>query len=418
MTQNDKKKIGGRIAVIILIIIAAALLFGGHFGFGSGDAEHIGITTEAATDSITIGWKQQDDVQYYEVYRIDFGQDGVDGYPAFEEYENIAYVNGDKKSYKDADVETGHTYGYVVAGYRKSFGHVKQVCTSYIADDVTYEVAGPVKPGLFNDGYGENHTNSKDKLYLYLENYGGTDFDGLELYRKSEGDEYEKIRLHFLKNSKNEILDKTVTPGETYTYKVRAYTKRGDKKVYAADSDEVTIPAVNFEGKYDVEVVGSTEDAFAIKVTSAAYNGLTVFDTSMPAKYTVQKKSKGKKYVFGATLVGYSKGSAANAMGLAGDTIGIEDDAAWLDIPEKGVRLKEKKSVYLKYTLSKWEGTDEEADTDAEVFFDGSDAAQSSLFMDGDEGGGAEYHGSGLGQTIMKLDLIEGEGSAYCDWDY
>ena len=402
--ENKNNKVRG-IVTIIVLIAAAVILFGGKsFWDGAGSGEHIGISTEPTLDSINIKWKKQDDVQFFEVYRVDITDTEEGYYPAFDEYEKIATVLGDEKSYDDTDVETGRTYGYVVSGFYRSFGHTKQVCTSYIEDDVTYEVAGLAKPVLLNNGEGENYENSKDELHLYLEAYSGVEPEGVELYRKGSKDEDFALIDCELEDG-CEITDDSVTPGETYNYKARTFVTEKGEKTYSPFSDELTISAVNLFADYDVKVLGSKGDTFAIEVTSRAYNGITSFDASMPAQYSVQKDKKSGRNVFAASLTGFCKSYSG-------------DKTEWQDVPKKGVKIKAGESVCLQYKLSIWEGyVDDENEISEDVYFGGSDAVESYLTMDGSDSGGAKYYGSGAGVTVMGIDLVKGTGHAYCDFD-
>ena len=398
-----KKTKSKRILTIVVLAAAAVLLFGGLY-WDKGTGEHIGITTQSAVDSITIKWKKQENVQYFEVYRADITDQKEYVFPGRDAYEKIATVLGDEKSYKDTEVEAGHTYGYAVSGFHRSFGHSKEICTSFIEDDVTYETVGPAKPGLLNDGEGENYENSKEALHLYLAVYNGTEPTGIEIYRKSSTDK-DFVKINCAIKNGCEILDDSVTPGETYTYKARTYVEEQGDRVYSPFSDEVTIPAVNLIAGYEVEVAGSAGDTFVIRVTSDGYNGDTAFDATMPAQYCVQKDKKSGEHIFAATLTGYSKSFSA-------------DKTDWQAVPKKGVRIKAGESIYLQYKLSKWEGyADDPEETKAEPFFGGSDAEESLLSMNGDDSGGAEYFGSGTGFTVMILDFVSGEGKAYCEFD-
>ena len=396
--KTNGRKTGRKISAILMIIAAAVVLFGGCGLFHNDSAEkHIGFSTEAAVDSITLKWKKQDDIDYYEIYRTDISEGVYNGDETSlrsKDYENIAQVNGDQRVYRDTDVISGHTYAYVVSGFHKSFGHVKQVCTSFIEDNITYETAGLSKPGLLNNGDGENYENSKNSIYLYCEVYDGIDPDGTEVYRKSNTDpDYKKIKCKYL-DSEKEILDDTVTPGETYTYKARTYAEQDGRKYFSPDSDEVTIPAVNFSADYDVETVDITESMLIIKVMSAAGNGVTSFDAGMPARFTVKKDSQREGRCFSAKLIGWSKTSSAT-------------NEQWNDVPKNGVQIRAGESIFLKYQLSAWD--------DGDVSINEPECA---LFMDNTDWGGAKYDGSGRGTTIMTLDLLTGKGTAYCDWDY
>ena len=169
MKRTNRKRISVICIAVLVIAAAVYMLPAGHPGIlqNETDDQYLGFSTEAALDSITIKWKPRDHVDYYEICRLDISENG-DSIPALKEYEKIASVNGEKRSYTDTDTVPGHTYAYVITGFRKSFGRSKQICTSFEENCVTYETAGPAKPGLLNNGNGENYENSKDKIYLYL----------------------------------------------------------------------------------------------------------------------------------------------------------------------------------------------------------------------------------------------------------
>ena len=152
--------------------------------------------------------------------------------------------------------------------------------------------------------------------------------------------------------------------------------------------------AVNLFAEYDVETIDSNDDMLVIKVTSGAYNGITTFDNGMPACYTVKTDSKSEGNCFSAELVSYNKTGAAS-------------ENQWQSVSEKGISIKAGESICLRYKLSPLDEDD----------VDVSDV-QSILFMDETDFGGAKYYGSGSGSTIMTLNLMDGKGRAYCDWDY
>lgn len=405
MTTKSRKKavamIAGIVAIIVVVVLCAVCI-----GWpNAGNSETLmWLSTESAIDSITLSWDERDGIGYYEIFRTDIsGTDygNEDVVPDLKDYELIAEVDGATSSYTDEDVETGHTYGYAVTGFSGLFGFTKEVCTTYEQGSITYETAGPGKPGLLNNGDGENYENSKDCIYLYVESYEGMDPDGVELYRKGSADADFEVIGFTRQDSDKEIKDDTVEPGETYTYRARTFVNQDDRKVHSPYSDEITIPAVNFSAEYSIETISSTDDTFVIRVTSGEYNGETVFDSDMPAKYTVQKDENGAVSVFSAILIAYSN-----------------DNDSWQDVPEEGVSIDAGDCIFLKYKLSAYDGYDENADPEAEVFFGGNEAVQSELFMDETDCGGAKYFGSGSGCTIMTLDLVTGEGKAYLDWDY
>lgn len=395
-----------RSVIILIIVIALLIILAGYFATDKSRDEEglMSLYMDTAVDSITLNWEGHEKASNYEIYRIDISEGAYangDIFPKWNEYRLIACVNGDIKSYSDNDVQEGHTYAYAVSGYYEKFGGEKQVCTTYEENSIIYETVGPGKPRLLNHGNGENYENSKDNIYLYVESYTGLEPDGVALYRKSEQQEnFEEIGFKQL-DSQFEILDDSVKPGETYTYKARTFVKENGKIVHSPYSDEITIPAVNFSAEYEVKTIEYMEDIFVIQVSSSENNGTTVFEPTMPAKYTVQKDKQSITNVFCATLTSCST-----------------NHHQWKEIPKEGVCLNAGECIYLKYKLSAYEGYDENANLDEEIFFGGDEALVSVLFMDETDWGGAKYYGSGSGCTVMTLDLTTGKGNAYCDWDY
>lgn len=424
MESEKKKKSGGKIAAVILMAAIAIFLLSWYFDFGEDDSapEYMSFTTISAMDSMTLEWKQHDDVQYYEIFRKDITDDFVedDVSVSRDQYTRLDMVEDGQHKYTDRNVEFGHCYAYVIDGYHKSFGRIKHICSSYEDGSVEYDTVGLAKPELLNNGEGENHENSKSKIFLYLQCIGGLEPTGAVLYRKSsEDDTYKTVDYKILGdgkiNSGCELLDKTVKPGETYTYKIRTSIEEGGQTYYSQDSRTVTIPAVNFKATYEVKAMteawsGDEEAAkdhtFVIEVTSEEDNGDTVFIKKPKALYRVSKDKEGKKLCdFNAKLVGYSTEYA-------------EDQTQWESVPKEGVTLPAGENLYLQYELSQAkESPDDSVETPAELFFGGDEAACSKLIMDGDASGGAEYHGPGYGNTIMSLDLVKKKGTAYCDFD-
>lgn len=418
-TEGTGKPSTGRKAItILLIIVAAFFVFGGKTELGSdNEGELIGINVESEMTAMELSWKPQDNIHYYELSRADItdvlpGEDNV----ARSEYSKIATIGGNKGTYRDENVKMGHRYAYVVDGYRKSFGHLKKACTSYEDGGTEYNTVGLARPDLFNSGYGEDHSNSKDKIYLYVQSYEGVEPHDAVLYRKSSGD-FKKVSYKLLDDSFSSgstILDDTVKPGVTYTYKVRTSTTYQGETITSTDSEEITIPAVNFTADYHVRAMtdawdgGDNDDTFIIEVASDIYNGDTLF-RSKPSMTYYAKKNKEQKdtFVFDAKLTGWSKSYADEA-------------TVWATIPDSGVRLEAGERIYLKYQLSAREETYEENTvTTEELCFCGKVAEESVLKANDDNGGigAAEYEGSGSGVTYITLDLISGKGSAYCEWD-
>lgn len=397
--MKKNKRIGTLITALI-VVLAGIVFFAGGFS-GDKGGEYIGFSTQPSFDSIQMKWKQRDDVHYYEISRaeVTFDAEGEAVTLPRDAYEPVKTVAGDKRRYTDRDVETGHTYAYVVEGYKKSFGHLKCVCTTYEDGSIEYETAGLGRPALLNNGEGENHTNSKDKIYLYVQCYTGVEPTGGILYRKgSDEDKYRVIDYKLLSkegfSSGCEILDDTVTPGVTYRYKIRTTAEDKEKSYQSPKSTAIRIPAVNFDARYDVQAM--TEEGFAkafvIRVSSDAYNGTTLF-TDEAAQYQVRYTDPETKQDVSAVFDAALQESSV-------------DGQTWQAV-KKRVRLTAGSTIYLKYALS---GEDT-------PYFGSNTAAESVLSMDGYESGGAVYEGSGCGATMMTLDLVKEAGEACCDFD-
>lgn len=113
--------------------------------------------------------------------------------------------------------------------------------------------------------------------YIEVETYlnKGLTPDGYEIYRKAGNESYKKIAT--VKSNKFYIKykDTNVSPGKSYTYKMRAYKIINNQTIYGEYSDTYTRGTFYKYAKYKVEAITPATDAtseFIIKITNDKYS--------------------------------------------------------------------------------------------------------------------------------------------------
>ena len=368
--------------------------------------KHLSITSMHGTlNSMELKWKKPKGVKvtYYNIYKRNVTKDLKDDDPSFtfNGYKKAAKISGNSTSYTDKKVKRGEWYSYEIRGYykRSKKAKAKLVCTSYIEGCFSYDIVGLQPPDLLNVGYGEFYTNTTKKLYLYPQITNGPEPTGIEVYRKSESDtKFKKISVSLTDvkpfGPGSVLIDKSVTPGEVYTYKVRT-TKKVNGKIYRSKfSNKVTIPAVNMHGEYSVSAVTPAGDTstFDIKLTSKKNNGKTTFGKSLKMIYSSDGAvSPDLDYEFNVRLISYSK-----------------DGTTWCDIPDEGAVLRAGETIYLRFEFFNENGSTTGA-------FTGNTTGSILYWLDG--GKTLQYQSSGRGWLSMTLYLGDGTGRAFVDFD-
>ena len=393
----------GIISKISIILIAAAvmismtLVFPANTSFAaSKKVKHINITTSPTMKTIKLKWKHKKGVRQYVIYRKLVESNPYITDYKMSEYEKIGKVKvraGKKKyTYKDKKVEKNQYYAYVLKAYKKKKGRKYLAYTSYQEGVMEYDCCGLQEPELLNGGYGENYMNGKNRTYLYVQRVSGVEPSSAVLYRKAKGQsKYKKIKVKKVEAGSFGCgmfyRDSSVKPGKIYYYKAKTVKKKKGKKYYSKASNTVRIPAVNFLAYYDVESVTAPGEVgfFIIKISSAKYNGKLTLAHEAQASYSTEGNAAedGKMLL----LSQYSKGGKT-----------------WKTIPAKGLNIKAGQTRYLKFVSSDSEN----------VNFGGNATEQSNLFM---ESADVEYDGPGNGFTQLDLDLVQGSGTAYMEWD-
>jgi len=354
--------------------------------------------------SITVTWKKVPDAAVYKVYRADATkcakQDAA--FPAMKKYQKIATIKkASKCKYTDSSCKKNRYYCYVVKAYSKKG---KLLASTYNDDWASYALPGFGRPDIFNNGYGENYLNSKKALHIAVqEDYAGVAAKGAtwKIYRKTSTQKKFKLWKTFKSKVEFcEIADKSVKAGKTYQYRAKLVVKKHGKTYASPYSQTLTIPAVAFQATYKVKAVtpaATNEDGSPLEVVIKLVNA---------------SNDNGVTRVLPRTSTYFhAAGKSADAdMEEISFTAYSTDNKTWKPIPDKGAKLpaKGKGALFLKGTLKDDEGA-------ATVWLgNDSTAATSLISLEGDM---LEYAGPGAGETYGGLDLLDGTGSAYQEWD-
>ena len=284
MLRNGLLRNGPLRFIIIVVLLAAALA--GYLIWQeaepAGEKEETRMTIRLTPDmeSVKVTWRPVDGTDLYVLYRADV-TDAVRGdedMPKRTEYQSLG-DQGSNTSFTDVGAEENHFYSYIVESYDTA-GIL--IGDSYRKDEMEYVCVGMGMPTILNYGYGEEHTNSKDELFLYMmaeENGVSPEGAKFQIYRTVEGkDKYRKIGTAKAVEGAAEYRDSSVKPGTTYTYRVVEVKDVDGESRESEWSDEETIPAVNFTAKYRGMLLKkeSKDNVVAFKLRNAdKYNGIT-----------------------------------------------------------------------------------------------------------------------------------------------
>ncbi len=174
-------------------------------------------TKNMSPTKIKISWTPSVGVTGYKIYRADSNGN----------YKCIAKTT--KNSYTNKKLTTGKKYKYKVAAYVVVGG---KTVDGVISSPVTKKAA-PKKPTVQVELYGQTSavvswTKSKKA-------------DGYIVYKKSAADAKYKAIKNIAGGSKLKLTSKHLEPGQTYSYKVKAYKYVGKKKVKSPFSNIVSV---------------------------------------------------------------------------------------------------------------------------------------------------------------------------------
>ena len=266
---------------------------------GAGQAGGNTSGSEKDDDNAKEGAGQaSDSVSRYEIYRKDvtgaiYTSDDV----PFEEYDKVGSVSGEQTDFDDKDVTNGHYYTYVVRG----FDGDKIICDSFSRNVTQYECAGLAKPDLIDNGYGENNENSPKCLYLLVQIDSGMSADGIEICRRAKGeDKFSRIKPGKVQSEDDgygtftfEIEDTSVKPGNLYEYKVRTFVEENGERVESEYSDIVQMSSVNFIGQYKVSrfKIDRASSKVTLTLKSNSNNGTLKLDKGAHATLDINNSN-------------------------------------------------------------------------------------------------------------------------------
>ena len=144
-----------------------------------------------------------------------------------KDFKLIATVSGKTFSYTDKKLKPGKRYFYIMRVYKNIKGKRKLIGETLEKENVT----GPGQVVWYEYQYSDtDFSPSQIELRFSVDN--GMKPTGYQIYRKAPGEKYQKIKT--IKTSKRGVsyVDKKVTAGERYFYKVRVYKKYGKKILY------------------------------------------------------------------------------------------------------------------------------------------------------------------------------------------
>ena len=406
--MNKKTILCGRQAAKCLFRLAGILLTATVCIFAAGmvsaKANRFDVSLKPKENAIEVLWKAKDSAVSYRIYRAELLDPQVYGtdVPAWKQYKKVKTVKRkNRTSWTDKTGVKGRYYAYVIRAYDKKG---RKIADTYRKGTAVFACRGLGKPSLWNNGYGENHTNSEKVLYLYISpDENGMSSSGAQavIFRKEAGEKtYKKIASVPVGEGSAEYADRTVKPGRTYLYRVQIVKKTGSGTCYSLKSDTVKIPAVRFRAKYKVRCLTPAEtctDWTALEITlilsnEGKYNGETIIlpGGNEETSYTCSKLGNGGAYSYPFRFTHYSN-----------------DGSGWKKLPEKGIRLPSGSPLYLKGEISRGENES--------IFFGGNSKESVSLITS--DSSLLDYQGPGFGETCMQLDLAAGTGWAYQEWD-
>ncbi len=393
-----KKRMTLLLTLVITVVMSSFCFADESFAAGN-DAKYMGLDLKPAMKSIKLKWKKRSGIKYYVLCKKDVTKiiaKDPDAKVKLSQYKKLKRINAAKKkkyAFTDKKVKKNHYYAYVIKAYKIKGGKKTLAYTNYEGVIDEYRCPGLDRPEILNDGDGENHSNTLRKVYLYISSYYGVDPQGAVIYRKAEGEtKYKKIKAKKSeKNTFTSYVDTTVKAGKTYYYKAKVYKKIRGKKYYSKKSKAFMIQDANTEGLYSIQSMTPAGEVkeFVIRLSSKASNcnADLLFEKGAEAEY-----NSSSSQTYRIVLAGYS-----------------HDNKSWSDIPEKGLILGGKDTIYLKFRAK-----------DDEVMKYDADTAESKVYADPDVSGSnlIKYRTNGyFKDSVFELDIQGGSGYAHKLYD-
>lgn len=342
-------------SIIVIVLAIATLISLSFFSFNNTDAKKIysgRVKTKVTLHSATLKWgvskKAKKKVDYYVIYKkkvtkaykktIKKKKYSVK-LPSENKYRKIKKVSKNTRSFTNKKLKKNQCYSYFVKGFKKKKGKDTLVYQSKKGNAVTGIVPAYI------DEFNEDHPG-------VTESFAHIDYDlnpisrtrGLKVYRidllvKVKGGKYKKVdstknknlyEYYFLSYNK-------IKKGKKYYFKAKTYAKVGGKTL-TKKSKAIVYKIVNDNAKIKVKSItklGLTDNAI-LKITSKSkYNGTICFskkyDDHESQEYSAKSKDGKTKVKSDFRIVMYSR-----------------DNKNWHMLTNKVVKLKPKKSIYIK----------------------------------------------------------------------
>lgn len=162
-------------------------------------------TSYETYNTVKVKWNKIDGVSGYQIYRAD-SKDGT--------YRKIKTAGSGTSSYKDTGLEAGKRYYYKVRAYSGTKTHPFSA--------VHYRKALPQTPSV---------STKAGKKQITVSWKAVPEVTGYEVYRtKTKGGKYGRVKK--VGSTTTKFVNKKLTKGRTYYYKVRAYKTVNGKNVY------------------------------------------------------------------------------------------------------------------------------------------------------------------------------------------
>ena len=226
--------------------------------------------------SVKVSWKKIPGVKRYVVYKYN---------SSHEKKKKLKIVSG-KKSSVVLRIKKNKWEDLYVKGVKKRKNGKKVVYGSSIR-----VFSGLPRPEWDEHLMWEYHSPNEIHMSFGIEESGGLEPTGFEIYKKEAGTKKYKLVKTLKIRGKNidwgGWKDESVKPGKYYYYKVCSYLKSNGKIYRSEMSNRCYLGAVNYEGKFRVQTE-TDEDTMTLKVTSDLLNGRNYgwigYDEGFPAK--------------------------------------------------------------------------------------------------------------------------------------
>ena len=303
-------------------------------------------------------------------------------------------------------------------------------CFVFCVSAKTHKSFKKLKPVVINYGYHYNGEDVEQDLGAKLKGAKGYKNVRFVYYHKY-GKKFYKVGTKKAKGIKSKKLNiEWVETGRIHQYKVRAYIKRGRKKIYSKMSSIKKIFIPRYTAEYKVECLtpaGVYKDRktldISFKITSSSkYNGDTIFKNNNMDSFDFDEFRKlctyESKFYYDNSLPLYEanmKGPEDEVSSLHHYFFGLKsyrfDNSGWKTIPENGVKLKSKQTIYLTGTLYNEYDLDEK-----DIYFGGQDKScnQSILYFNDSI---YEYKSPEYGDLFAYVNFLDGKGTGYYDND-